>query len=144
MWLGTWKETFTWRYQVSKTSQTSDGLLYLLMVFWLRSQLGRLLIDEMNRLGVLVDLSHTSDATAVQALKHSKSPVFWSHSSARAVYDVPRNVPDEILKLIGTDDGQKDAVIMVCLCPFNIDFFADKNCYEGQLLTSLGCASWDS
>lgn len=77
------------------------------------SSLGYSLIDEMNRLGVLVDLSHTSDATATQALKHSKAPVIWSHSSARAVHDVARNVPDSILRLVGTGEGQTDAVVMV-------------------------------
>ncbi|KAK1225291.1 hypothetical protein PQX77_011810 [Marasmius sp. AFHP31] len=77
------------------------------------SGLGRSLIDEMNRLGVLVDLSHTSDDTARQALNHSKAPVIWSHSSARAVHGHQRNVPDDILELIGTEEGKKDAVVMV-------------------------------
>lgn len=90
------------------------------------SQLGRSLINEMNRLGVLVDLSHTSDATAVQALSYSKAPVIWSHSSARAVHDVPRNIPDDILRLIGTGGGQKDAVVMVCCCCFQAEFHADS------------------
>ncbi|TFK53894.1 hypothetical protein OE88DRAFT_1128995 [Heliocybe sulcata] len=82
------------------------------------SDLGYALITEMNRLGMLVDLSHTSDATARQAIKASKAPVIWSHSSARAVWDVPRNVPDEILELIGTGANKTDAVVMVNFAPY--------------------------
>jgi microsomal dipeptidase-like Zn-dependent dipeptidase len=80
----------------------------------LLSPLGRTLVREMNRLGIFVDLSHTSDATAVQALALSEAPVIWSHSSARAVWDVPRNVPDYILQGIGLAKGKRDAVVMVC------------------------------
>jgi membrane dipeptidase len=76
-----------------------------------KSPLGYSLIDEMNRLGMIVDLSHTSDDTALQAYKYSKAPVIWSHSSARAVFDVSRNVPDFILESIKKEG--KDTVIMV-------------------------------
>lgn len=77
------------------------------------SSLGESLIAELNRLSMFVDLSHTSDLTMKAALRLSKAPVIWSHSSARGVFNHPRNVPDDVLELVGTGKGQKDAVIMV-------------------------------
>ncbi|GAB1518766.1 hypothetical protein RhiTH_001831 [Rhizoctonia solani] len=77
------------------------------------SKLGEDLVFELNRLGMLVDLSHTSDETAVQALQLSRAPVIWSHSSARAVHNHPRNVPDYILEMVGIGKGKKDGVVMI-------------------------------
>lgn len=72
---------------------------------------GKELVRELNRLGVMVDLSHTSDQTMKDAISLSKAPVVWTHAGARAVQDHPRNVPDEILELIGDGEGKNPGIM---------------------------------
>ena len=90
----TWNNTNDWA-DAGRGEKKHNGL----------SDFGKDVVREMNRLGMLVDVSHVSDKTMSDALDVSKAPIFASHSSARALSNVPRNIPDDLLRRIAKNGG---------------------------------------
>jgi membrane dipeptidase len=90
----TWNNTNDWA-DAGRGEKLHNGL----------SDFGKEVVREMNRLGMLVDVSHVSDKTMSDALDISKAPIIASHSSARALTNQPRNIPDDLLRRIARNGG---------------------------------------
>ncbi|WP_375428898.1 dipeptidase [uncultured Sphingomonas sp.] len=99
---------------------------------------GAQVVAEMNRIGMIVDVSHVSDATMRAVLGVTRAPVIASHSNARALAGAPRNIPDDLLRLIGANGG----VVMANMYPaFLSDAWRAWNTARGVEAERLGVPS---
>ena len=98
------------------------------------TELGEQIVLEMNRIGMLADLSHVTPDVMRQVASISEAPMFFSHSSARGLCDHPRNVPDDVLDLVGDSNG----IVMVTFVETFISeerrqFYAERASYQRKV-----------
>lgn len=126
----------------SKANQISDSNLDTLNKNWKGlSPFGIKVINEMNHLGIMIDISHSTDSTVSQSLRYSKAPIIASHSACR--YFVPgfeRNLSDDLIKAI----AKKRGVVMVNFCAEFLDSICHKNTEEILNILNSKNLSYDS
>jgi membrane dipeptidase len=108
------------------------------------SEFGRQVVARANHLGMLVDVSHASDACVRTALKVSKAPIIASHSGARAITDHPRNLPDDLLRAIGASGGVIQAVAYKGFLKVDPGREAAEKKLEQEVAQAGGHSTYDS
>jgi membrane dipeptidase len=125
----------------SRTNQISDSNFDKYRKWNGLSPEGKEMIKELNRLGIMIDISHSSDSTVSQAVRLSEAPIIASHSSCR--YFVPgleRDLPDDLIKAI----ADKGGVVMVNFCTGFLDSVCMRNTEEVERLLDSNRLSFDS
>lgn len=93
------------------------------------SEYGKKVIREMNRLGMMIDLSHSSDATVRAVLNETRAPIIFSHATVRSVCNVSQNIDDDVLRAVAFNDGiimiSFNAILLACGQPANIQSVVD-------------------
>ncbi|MDT5270454.1 MAG: rane dipeptidase [Acidobacteriota bacterium] len=118
----TWTHSLSWAGSSGDAEGAARGL----------NDFGRAVIREMNRLGMLVDVSHVSDKTFWDIVETSTSPVVATHSNCRALTDVPRNLTDDMIRAIAETGG----VVCVVFYPgfLDLDWRAKKEAVEAEIM----------
>jgi membrane dipeptidase len=108
------------------------------------SDFGRAAVARANALGMMVDISHASDNCVRDALALSKAPIIASHSSARVLVDVPRNLPDDLLRAIGGQGGVIQAVAYKEFLKHDPGRAAAEKALQAEVAEQAGDAEYDS